>query len=295
MADEPIAEPVTEPVVDPGGTITPPVVDDPVDPPTLDLDAIRQAMAGEDAGFLKQLGRQRSLEDIGKAYKSAITGAQKKQSVPVLGDDASDEDTAAFRKAFGIPDDVKEYPVNFRDGFEASDDDTTKLESFRTKMFEASGDPRTAAAAMGWYEDTLVEVQQELDQRMAEKSTQTQDELRDLYGGEYTGNIRAATEFLKTNLGEDGFAEIMDVRLGDGTKLQDNPHFVKMMVGIGVDYYGANTIVSGDIETTTKTLDEKMATFRKMQTEEPDKYYSDAVQKEVAALYKQKENMAKKK
>lgn len=292
MADEPIIN-APEPAASPEPAAAPDTGTMSGDAPaasesTLDLNAFRTALAGDDAGFAKQLDRYRTPADMGKAWRTAVQTAQQKQAPLALAADATDEQKAAYREAAGIPDTPDAYPINFREGFEAKEADTALLSDFKAKLHEAGGDPRTASVAMDWYQDVLAQSQQDRDARLAEVRKETQATLRAEYGNEYDGNISAASELMKVHLGEEGHKDMMDLRLEDGSMLQDKPEFVKMMAALGVDYYGSNGIINGDVETTAKSIDEKLTEFQKLQQDDPNKYYSDAVQAEVAAVYAQK-------
>lgn len=256
-----------------------------------DLQRFREQLAGGDEGILKGLERYKSIEAISKAFKEARQAVKNAGKPLALSDKATEEEVKAYREAYGIPADAKDYPGAFRDGFKASDFDNAILGDFKTAMHERNVPPAAAAAALDWYQDFATAQQQELDGNMAKVAKQTQADLRSEWGGEYDGNIGAVQELMKSHLGEDGFNGMMSMRMMDGSRLQDHPGFVKMMAQIATDYYGSNAIFNGDIETTSKTIDEKLADYRKMQTDDPEKYRSPAVQEAVAALYAQKEKL----
>lgn len=261
----------------------------------IDLAALRKALAGDDEGLLKDLNRYRSASAIGKAIRDAKAAAKQKQGPFTLKDDASEEEVAEYRKAYGIPDDANDYPVQWREGYEPSEVDQELLGSFKNYLHERNADPKAAAAAMEWYQDLSQQIQQDRDAAMAKASKETQEVLRGEYGSEYDGNIRAANELLRTRMGEDGHKALMEWRGEDGVRLQDNPDFVRMMVDLGVDYYGANTIVHGDVETTTKTLEDRKAELLELRKTDPQKYKSDAIQSEITKIYKQLDKLSSRK
>ena len=255
------------------------------------LQTLREQLSGGDDKLLNHLGRYKSVEAISKAFREARQAAQNAGKPITLGDKATPEEVKAFRDAYGIPEDVAAYPGDFRSDFKATDNDKAILGDFKTAMHAKNVPPQAAAAALEWYQDFATAQQQALDGNMAKVAKETQNTLRAEWGGEYDGNIGAVQELMKSHLGEEGFGQMMGMRMMDGSRLQDHPSFVKMMAQIATDYYGSNAIFNGDIETTSKTLDEKIAEYRKMQTEEPEKYRSPAVQEAVAALYAQKEKL----
>lgn len=260
-----------------------------------DLGAIRQSLAGGDEGLMKQLERYTSLEEIGKGFKNAQDLARKKQELPTLPDDATDEQFAEFRKTLGLPDEPDAYPVDFGDDFEADEGDKALLGSFKEMLHKKAGDPRTASIAMEWYKDAVQQQKQDRAAVLAEREKETQAALRSEYGPEYDGNIAAASELMKSQMGAEKFDQMMDLRMEDGSRLQDHADFVKMMVNLGRDYYGSTAIIKGDVETTARTIDEKIKEFNYLRKVDETKYFSDEVQSEVAKLYVQKEKLAARK
>lgn len=255
------------------------------------LQTLREQLSGGDEKLLNHLGRYKSVDAIGKAFREARQAAQNAGKPITLGDKATPEEVKAYREAYGIPEDAAAYPGDFRADFKPSDADKAILGDFKTAMHSKNVPPQAAAAALEWYQDFAQAQQQELDSNMVKVAKQTQSELRAEWGGEYDGNISATEELMKTHLGQENFENIVNRRFSDGSRLVDDPAFVKMMAQIATDYYGSNAIFNGDIETTSKTIDEKIADYRKMQIDDPEKYRSPAVQEAVAALYAQKEKL----
>ncbi len=255
------------------------------------LQTLREQLSGGDEKLLNHLGRYKSVDAISKAFREARQAAQNAGKPITLGDKATPEEVKAYREAYGIPDDAAAYPGDFRSDFKPSEADKAILGEFKSAMHSKNVPPQAAAAALEWYQDFAQAQQQELDSNLVKVAKETQSTLRAEWGGEYDGNIGAVQELMTTHLGKDGFGEMMEMRMMDGSRLQDHPGFVKMMAQIATDFYGSNAIFNGDIETTSKTIDEKIAEYRKMQSDDPEKYRSPAVQEAVAALYAQKEKL----
>lgn len=256
-----------------------------------DLQKLRETIAGGDDKLLKQLERYKSVEAISKMVKEARLAAQNAGKPLTLSDKATDDEIKAYREAYGIPPEAKDYPGEFRSGYQATDADKAVLGEFKASMHAANVPPQYAAKALEWYQDFATAQKQELDGNMAKVARETQTALRSEWGGEYDGNIGAVRELMTTHLGEDGFNRMMGMRLQDGSRLQDDPAFVKMMAQIGTDYYGSNAIFNGDIETTAQTAQEKLDGLLKLRVDDPEKYKSDAVQKQVTQLYAQLEKI----
>lgn len=256
-----------------------------------ELQKLRETLAGGDDKLLKQLERYKSTEAISKAFREARQVASQGKQPLRLGEKATEEEIKAFRDAVGIPDDPAQYPADFREDFKASDADKSVLSEFKQAMHAANVDPQAAKAALSWYQDFATAQQQELDGNLAKIARETQQALRTEWGGEYDGNIGAAKELMTSHLGEDGFNRMMGMRLMDGSRLQDDPAFVKMMAQIGTDYYGSNAVFNGDIETTAKTVQERIDDLLQMRLKDPERYKSPDIQEKITKLYAQKEKL----
>ncbi|MBL0935517.1 MAG: hypothetical protein IBJ07_12305 [Rhizobiaceae bacterium] len=255
------------------------------------MQALREKLAGGDEAMLRQLSRYKSADAISKQFREAYNTAKNGKKPVTLTDKSTPEEVKAYREANGIPEDAAAYPGDFREGFTPTDADKAILGEFKVAMHGKNVPPSAAAAALDWYQDFAQAQQQELNANLAKVAKETQTALRTEWGGEYDGNISAATQLMTQHLGHDGFEDMMGLRLMDGSRLQDHAGFVKMMADIGVDYFGGNAILNGDIETTSKSIDERIAEYRKMQTDDPEKYRSPQVQEAVAKLYAQKEKL----
>ena len=242
--------------------------------------------------MLKQLGRFKSIDAISRAFREASQIAKNtgKQAAK-LTDKSTPEEVKAYREAMGIPDDPAAYPVSFREDFQASEFDTAALSSFKEHMHESSADPRAAAAAIEWFQDFALAQKQELDASMAKTAKATQAALRNEWGGEYDGNLNAAQQIMTAQLGQEGFERMMGLRMMDGSRLQDDPAFVKMMAQIGADYYGGNAIVTGDVETTSNTVEERIKELMNLRATDSKQYFSDEVQGKLTKLYAQRDKL----
>lgn len=256
-----------------------------------DLQRLREQLAGGDEKLLKHLERYKSVDSISKTFKEARQAAQNAGKPIALTDKSTPEEVKAYREAYGIPDDAAAYPGDFRSDFKPSEADTAILGDFKSAMHARNVPPQAAAAALEWYQDFATAQQQELDGNLVKVAKETQGALRAEWGGEYDGNIGAVQELMTTHLGQDGFGEMMEMRMMDGSRLQDHPGFVKMMAQIATDFYGSNAIFNGDIETTGKTVQERIDGLLQLRQSEPERYKSDDVQSQITKLYQQRDKI----
>ncbi|WP_370126225.1 hypothetical protein [Sinorhizobium fredii] len=256
------------------------------------MQAFREKLAGGDETILKQLSRYKSIDAISRGFREAYNTAKNGgQKLPVLSEKSTPEEVKAYREANGIPEDATAYPGDFRQDYKATEADKAILGGFKTAMHARNVPPAAAAAALDWYQDFATAQQQELDGNLAKVAKETQSALRNEWGGEYDGNIGAAQQLMTAHLGQDGFEDMMGLRLMDGSRLQDNLAFVKMMAQLGGDYYGGNAIMTGDVETTAKTVQERIDGLLALRVSDPEKYKSDAVQQQITKLYAQRDKI----
>ncbi|KRB51969.1 hypothetical protein ASE04_09675 [Rhizobium sp. Root708] len=248
-------------------------------------------MAGGDPAIAKQLERYKSIDAISRGFREAYQTAKTAGKATALTDKSTPEEVKAFRAANGIPDDAAAYPGDFREGFKPSDEDKAILGDFKSAMHAKNVPPGAAAAALDWYQDFATAQQQQLDGNLAKVAKETQASLRNEWGGEYDGNIAAAEQLMTTHLGAEGFQRMMGLRMTDGSRLQDDAEFVKMMAQIGADYYGGTAILTGDVETTARTVQEKIDELLELRQKDPAKYKSDDVQQKITSLYAQRDKI----
>jgi hypothetical protein len=247
----------------------------------------RQKMAGEDEKALKQLERVKSPADLLKRY----TDAQKKISQGVkpltIDEKSSEEDIAAYRKAVGIPEDVKDYEITFSENMQPTDADKQVLSDFKQAAFDKNIPPDQAQSMLDWYEVSMEAQAQDMAEHAENFRTETTEALRQEWGGEYQSNLNAIKTYLESNLGEN-YTELAHKQFTDGTFLGDDPNFLRMMAGPATDHVGPNAIFSGDVETATKSLEERKAELLKLRggtRDEKVKYKSEEVQSELSDIY----------
>ncbi|SCW39108.1 hypothetical protein SAMN02927900_01297 [Rhizobium mongolense subsp. loessense] len=241
--------------------------------------------------MLKQLERYKSKEAIQRGMREAYNAAKAGRKAVTLTDKSTPEEVKAYREAMGIPEDPAAYPGDFREDYKATDADKAILGDFKAAMHARNVPPAAASAALDWYQDFATAQQQELDGNLAKVAKETQAALRNEWGGEYDGNIGAAQQLMTAHLGKEGFEGMMGLRLMDGSRLQDNIAFVKMMAQLGADYYGGNAIMTGDVETTAKTVQERIDELLALRVSDPEKYKSDDVQQKITKLYSQRDKI----
>ena len=228
----------------------------------------REKMAGGDAKELARLQRFKSPIDV---YKSARELERKMSSGEVkakLAADATPEQIAAWRKDNGIPEKPDGYLEKLPKGLVIGDADKPLIEGFLASVHGKNAPPEVVAEAIDWYykaQEDAIAARVTADQTFAQAST---DALRAEWGGEFRANINSITAFLDAApVADDGTplkGLLMDARLGDGTRLGDNPAALKWLAGLAAEANPAGFVAPGasQIEGVQTEL-EKIADFRR--------------------------------
>lgn len=198
----------------------------------------RVKMAGDDKKFLKELERYTDEPSFAKAFQEARARATDPRRLMIPGDDASDEDKAAYAKARGIPDDPKKYEIKVKppEGYEPTETDKARLDDITAHLHKMGGmyaDPAVVNAAHALYyreQEVAVAYAEATAQRQAEL---TNEALSKLWPGpEKKRNLTFAESAAAHYFGKE-WSEIKDMQFADGSLLGDNLQFVKAMARIG--------------------------------------------------------------
>lgn len=251
----------------------------------------RDRLADGNADLAKILSRYASPAAVGKAF---LAQRQKlsEGGIPKLGPDAKPEEVAAYRKALGIPEKPEEYIVATPANRALNDVEKPILEDFRNLAHGLNIPPAQASKLAEWYlanNDRAVQVAQE---QAVFKRQATEDALRVEWGGEYRANIQLANAYVE------GQAPVLKGLLGttlsDGTKLGDNPDFIRYVVEQARNTMG-DTFVA-DIsqgQGGSQTIDEQIAELSKLRFSENEadqkRFWKPEIQDKLLALYKRKE------
>lgn len=281
----PVAATTTEtppPVTTTQATETPPVATTTTtEPPATEAkgywpDDWRQRIAGTDEKLLKRLERFVEPADVVKSWRELEAQRDSGKLRPARpGADAKPEDIAAWRKENGIPEKPEDYKLELPSGLVPGEEDKPLLASFLADALEAELTSAQASRVADWYYKTLDASHKAREEQDSAVRRQTEDVLRQDWGGDYRPNTNIANQTLAETYGT--FAEqLVAARLPDGTLLGDHPEFIRGNAKLGRELNPAHTIVPGDSATAAKRLaDEKAAIEDRMSKDYPG-YMKDA-------------------
>ena len=153
------------------------------------------------------------------------------QRVKMPGEDSSEEDTARFRKAMGVPDSVEDYSVARPDHINeeafATEEYQAPIQAIVSDMHAAGASQAVVEALFDRYFALERDGLAEQSRRDEEHKDAAEPELRKEWGAGYDENLAHANDFM----GRDG--SLLNLELKDGSLLASYAPFVKLMAQAG--------------------------------------------------------------
>lgn len=253
-----------------------PPVKDTIDPAqkTPANDDWRADMAGDDPELLKFLGRHQSKATALKEFKQIHADIRSGKYRKPLGDDPTDEEVAAYRKDFGIPDKPEGYLEALPDGLVVGDDDRPFVDTFLSKMHGANA-PKSAVdqALSAYYEIVEDQVASEMEAIDQAKLAST-DLLRQEWGPDYRRNLNIMHSHLDTL--PEAVKEAFTLGKGpDGVPLGYNPEVLKWLTGLALEANPHATVVPGAGANQASAISDEIAKIEKMMRDDRKAYNAD--------------------
>lgn len=153
-------------------------------------------------------------------------GADK---IAVPGAHATDEDWKGVFAKLGLPGEVKDYAIKFKEGFTVKED---FVNGFRDQAHKAGVLPKQAQALADWFSDVNLKAEQDFAQERASKQEADLKALQTEWGNAFKPNLVSANRLLKEHGGE----HIM--KYLDETGLGNDVHIIRALAGIAKAVYG---------------------------------------------------------
>jgi len=198
--------------------------------------------------LLNRLKRFQSIDDALEwgfnADKKIADGSYKKP----LGDKATPEEIAEYRKANGIPETHDKYLEKLPDGLVIGDEDKPFIEKFTKAFHDKNADPSVVAAAIKTYYDVVDEQEGLRAETNAAAKTATEDALREEWGADYRANTNLVNSFIGS-MPKDLQDELFQSAKPDGTQIMNNPAMLQWLAQQAreLNYTGA-VLPSGQAE-----------------------------------------------
>lgn len=245
----------------------------------------RREIAGDDDKFLSNLQRFENPVAFGNSFREAQQTIRSGQLQKPLGEDATDEDIAAYREANGIPSEAAGYLENLPEGLVIGDEDKELFEDFMGVLHNRNVAPEVAHDVINWYnkleeanQDALVE----LDEQHATEAT---DQLRQEWGADFRANVNLIEGLIASSFGEEAAAQFKNGRYPDGRAFMNDP---AVLQGLATIARKINPIaqLGGPAATHQQSLNDEIAELEKYMREKRTEYNQDtAAQKRLRELY----------
>jgi len=234
----------------------------------------RAPLAGDDGKFLSTLQRYENPEAFGSAFREQRQTISAGNLQKPLGEDATDEDVAAYRTANGIPLEPAGYLENLPEGVILGDEDKDVFTDLMGALHTKNVDPSVGHEIIGWY-NTFTEKQQDAESVLDDRqSTEANDTLREEWGSDYRANINLVNGLVAQMFGKDAAENLLNGRYGDGRAFMNDPGVLK---GLATMARIINPIMeNGDPGTNHQTtLNDEIAELEKYMKEKRHEYNND--------------------
>lgn len=190
----------------------------------------RERIAGKDEKQLSRLKRFASPENLFKSYQELERKMQSGALKAGLPEDASPEEVAAFRKSNGLPETPEGYEFSVPPEIELTAEDKAQMDRFKGVFHQNNVAPALAKSLTEAFFADRLEAEVAMRDAAQEKTINYRSEMRAELGKDYVQHTTLAKSWLDGMVGEEGRTKITDTILADGTRLGDNPDFVRLVV-----------------------------------------------------------------
>lgn len=227
----------------------------------------------------KELHRLRRFASPENLYRSTRELERKISSgvlKPALGEDATPEEVSAFRKAWGVPETPDDYGLTFPEGIEATEADKAELAEFAQVAHAHNAPPAMVKGMVEKYFAMQERANQQMYEAAQEMTLNRKAEVMAEMGRDFNRNVRLAKADLVSVMGSPEKAEaLVSLTLADGTKLADHPDFIRYAVGSALRSADDEALVTSDLSTSGKSLQDAWNASLDMQATDPEKFHSE--------------------
>lgn len=205
----------------------------------------------KDADLRKKIERYNSVEAMAKALDDAKVELSKRPKALKKPDaDASPEAVAEYKKSVGAPAEAKAYLEDFSEPDHFSEEyHRPALEEFSKLFYDEDIPTDKGRKLIDAFFDFEARKLQEMNAAAAEQQIKAHDELVKEIGGvqRFEMTVDAARRYGEEAAGAKEWHTLVNTPFADGTRLGDNPAFLRFARAIATDAYGEDlTLVTGD-------------------------------------------------
>jgi len=255
----------------------------------------RAKYASGDVKKIEALSRYKSEIDWANSWFEQRAALAKRAEPVKLGDNATPEQVAEYRKGLGVPEvpsDAKPeafleaYKIKVPDGYEASDAEMGLLGDYAKLAYEQGSDPRSVKAATDFFFQQQAASQQALNQINVDRQKEWQSQLRSELGKDYDASVAAAEAYFEKLV--DGDQQLKAVlsraQLPGGGFIGDHPVFVKLVADLALQNGYSDRIESNVMESGGQSLRDQQAAIEKLMSTDTGKYNDPATQARLSKI-----------
>lgn len=187
------------------------------------------------------------------------------------GEEATDEERAAYRKQMGIPDSPTDYKIELREGLVVGDADKPLLDAFLEDVHGKGWSQQQASEAMSWYfehQERIIQAQDKIDEDFKQES---EARLKEAWGGEFKRNLN-----LMQNLLAGAPAGVADRflagRTADGRMVGDDPQVLSWLVNLARDVNPTATLLPAGMDN-LRGVEGELADIKKLMADPTSEYW----------------------
>jgi hypothetical protein len=253
----------------------------------------RDRIAGGDAAFRKQLDRYTDEAAFGKAHREATNRLRNSSTIAKPGENATEEELAAYRKANGVPEKADDYLTNltFTDGRVLGDADKPAFNEFARAMHAINAPQEFVNRAVQWELDRQEQLAAQTAEQDRKYREEQQDYLAEKWGADKRGNINIIAPLLEQagagSVNEEGSLAslLLAGRLADGRQIGDDGRVIEFLSGLARRFNDIETLTEGSEP--ARAGESRLAELANLREKDPDKYWSKEIQDEELRLIDQ--------
>jgi hypothetical protein len=246
---------------------------------------VAKAKVEEREKLSKRLARFASPDNVLSSYLDLDRRVSQGNLKPVLDPSASEEEVAAFRKQWGVPDKIEDYGIAFPDTLEVGESEQAELNEFLTAAQKINAPPEIVKGITGWYFEQREKQEQAAYDQAVETTVNYRAQIKAEYGRDFDRNVRLAKAELNASLGSPERVEgLIGLTLNDGTKLGDHPDFIRYVVQHALSSADERDLVQSELSGSGMSLDQTYQQALDLKFTDPKQYHSEAHQKRLQQL-----------
>lgn len=207
--------------------------------------------------------------------------------------DASPEQLAAWRGERGLPIQAQDYEIPLAAGLKADQLDEgqkASIEGFQKLALNLNLSKPQAAAVAKYHNEMMEKAAVDSMTRDAILADKLEESLRLEWGPSYKNHVAQTAVYFQREVGADGWENILEARLPDGTRLVNNAKFAKFFHKVAADMDGGVILESGSGGVPGTSVEGRIAEIAKIMNTNFAQYNADPdMRREYADLLQRQE------